>query len=281
MKIGCADIASEILEEVSHVIQSNNISPCLAVILAGNNHASEIYVKRKKSHCEKHGIRCDVYLFDEKVEQLEIELLIKKLNDDPNVSGILVQLPLPPSLLDHTQSILNCINPQKDVDCFHAFNIGAIAQRSPTFLPCTPAGIIYFLEYHKIPIVGQHFVIINDSIVVGRPLAFALGNMGATVTLCNKDTINIKQISRSADVLVVAVGKYPNFVLTSEYCKKGVVVIDVGINKVNGKVIGDVDESVSEVASLATKVPGGIGLLTIAMLLKNVVKSALLNDLHS
>lgn len=257
-------------------VRVNNLKktvPKLAVFLVGNNEASRIYVRNKTKACQRIGIESEVYELPENTTGSKLDKLICKCNEASDVHGILVQLPLPYHF--DKIKIINSIAVEKDVDCFHAHNIGMLVQGIPIFTPCTPTGICKLLDYINVSVLGKNIVIINDSIVVGRPLAMLLSNKGATVTICNKHTERLKEISKKADIVVVAVGKRPEFVLNKHYCKEGVVLIDVGINNQNGKLCGDIDiESVSNLASMVTQTPGGIGPLTISVLLENVVLAA-------
>ncbi len=247
-------------------------TPGLAVIVVGNNPASLVYVKNKVIACEKLGFFSQKIALPESVSEAELCQIIENLNQDSKIHGILVQLPLPPHL-DENQ-ILKTISPQKDVDGFHAQNLGALVQQSEGLVACTPKGIIQLLDFEKIKIQGKNATVIGRSTIVGKPLALLLLNRGATVTLCHSQTQNLKEHTQNADILVAAVGK-PGFI-QSEMVKKGAVVIDVGINRLeNGTLVGDVDfESVSKMASFITPVPGGVGPMTIAMLLENTVLSA-------
>lgn len=247
-------------------------TPKLAIIMVGENPASRAYVNGKKRDCEDCGIDFELIQFDEKVKQRTIEKTIATLNEDYTVDGILVQLPLP-SHLDKN-SIIDSISPNKDVDCFSKINLGRLFLNRPMYKPCTPAGIMELFNYYKIPLVGKHCVIIGRSDIVGKPLAVMLINEGATVTVCNSHTQNLTSFTKSADIVICAVGK-PKF-LTAEMIKEGAVVIDVGINRdENNKLCGDVDfENVKLKASAITPVPGGVGLMTRAALMTNILKSA-------
>ena len=247
-------------------------TPKLAVIMVGENPASQAYVNGKKRDCEDCGIDFELIHFDEKIKQRTIVETISKLNEDPDVNGILVQLPLPSHL--NKKAIIDSICPEKDVDCFTEINLGKMFLGNPLFEPCTSSGILELLKYYNIPIKGEHCVIIGRSNIVGKPLATMLTNEGATVTICNSMTKNLKDLTLSADILISAVG-IPQFV-TADMVKENVVVIDVGINRnKNGKLCGDVDfESVKNKVKAITPVPGGIGLMTRAALMKNVAKAA-------
>lgn len=246
------------------------IEPHLAVVLVGENPASQVYVRNKENACIKAGIRSSVIRLDERCTQDELERTVISLNEDHAVSGILVQLPLP-SHLDEKR-VLALIDPDKDVDGFHAMNSGRLMNGEPRFVPCTPLGVMKLLEAYNIPVAGKHAVVIGRSNIVGKPMAMLLLAQDATVTICHSKTENLAQITRQADILVAAVGK-ANFV-TADMVKPGAVVIDVGINRVNGQLVGDVDaEHVSDVAGYLTPVPGGVGQMTIAMLLANTLQA--------
>lgn len=269
------DISSEIrgmLKKKVDELKLNGINPGLAVILVGNDPASRIYVNNKKKACEEIGIRSFEYILPEETSECELIQLVETLNKDRSVHGILVQLPLPKHM--DTDNVLLRISPDKDVDCFHPFNVGRVMIGDYYFLPCTPAGIMELLSRTGISLEGKECVVVGRSNIVGKPMAMLLLHSNATVTICHSKTRNLKEICKKADVLVVAVGK-PRFI-NAEYVKEGAVVIDVGINRLeSGKVCGDVDfDSVAEKASYITPVPGGVGPMTITMLLKNTIMSA-------
>lgn len=252
-----------------------NRQPGLAVILVGNNPASEIYVSRKMEACVEVGIHSILHYLDKESPQENLIKAIHHLNSDPNIDGILLQLPLPDHL--DTQAAVAAISPAKDVDGLHPYNQGLLAQGRPVFVPCTPQGCAQLIHTCCDSIEGANVVIVGRSILVGRPLALLLTNMNATVTLAHTHTVNLKSICADADILVVAVGK-PGLI-TGDYIKPGAIVIDVGINRcnVNGKpkLVGDVDfESASQKAAFITPVPGGVGPMTIANLLLNTIKAA-------
>lgn len=246
-------------------------APKLAIIMVGENPASRAYVNGKKRDCEDCGIDFELIQFDEKVKQSTIEKTIARLNEDETINGILVQLPLPAHL--NKKAIIDSICPEKDVDCFTEANLGSLFLNRPVFKPCTPFGIMELLAYYKIPVEGKHCVIIGRSDIVGKPLAIMLINEGATVTVCNSHTQNLISFTKNADIVICAVGK-PKF-LTADMIKEGVVVIDVGINRdENNKLCGDVDfENVKLKASAITPVPGGVGLMTRAALMTNILKA--------
>lgn len=268
----CAEHCRNALKERVANLKARKITPGLAVILVGNNPASQVYVKNKIIACEKLGIFSQKIALKEETNEAELLSHIHQLNQNPNIHGILVQLPLPQQISE--EAILKAIAPQKDVDGFHAQNLGALVQNTKALVACTPKGIMRLLDEEKIEIEGKHAVIIGRSTIVGKPLALLLINRGATVTVCHSKTKNLAAHTQNADILIVAIGR-ANFV-TQEMVKEGAVVIDVGINRLaNGKLAGDVDfESVKNKAAAITPVPGGVGPMTIAMLMENTVFAA-------
>ena len=271
-KLISAQIREEIAEKVKEYNERTGKLPGLAVVIVGENPASQVYVRNKKKACEQVGFNSWVYEMPENTTQDELNALIDKLNEDSTVHGILVQLPLPKHL-DEEQVILR-IKPEKDVDAFHPYNVGRITIGNPKFLPCTPAGIMELLHRSNIEISGKECVVIGRSNIVGKPMALLLLSENGTVTVCHSKTRDLKEVCRRADILVVAIGK-ADFV-TADMVKEGAVVIDVGMNRnAEGKLTGDVDfASVSEVASYITPVPGGVGPMTITMLLQNTLRAA-------
>ena len=266
-------VRNQVAAETQQLIRDTGIVPHLAAVLVGNDPASEVYVRNKERACQKAGIRSTLHRLDAATTQADLLELIATLNCDMSVHGILVQLPLPKHL-DPTQ-ILDAILPTKDVDAFHPENTGLMLQGRPRFLPCTPAGVMKMLEVSKVPTVGRHAVVIGRSDIVGKPMAALLVQKGvdATVTICHSRTCDIGAVCRTGDILIAAVG-IPEFV-KGDMIKPGAVVIDVGINRVNERLVGDVDfAAASAVASAITPVPGGVGPMTIAMLLQNTLKSA-------
>ena len=269
------DFAAQIKEsariEVENLKNNYNVTPGLAVIIVGENSASQVYVRNKHKTCEELGINSVVVEMAENTTKDELLAKIDELNADKTIHGILVQLPLPASIKKYSEEILNRIDPLKDVDGFHPVNVGKLVTGSPALVPCTPAGCIEMLDLAGIEIDGKRAVIIGRSNIVGKPMLHLLMARNATVTVCHSHTKNLPEVTREADILVVAMGK-PNFV-TAEMIKPGAVVIDVGINRIAPKkLVGDVDfEAAAEIASAITPVPGGVGLLTVAMLMKNVV----------
>ena len=247
------------------------VTPHLAVILVGENAASQVYVRNKENACIHAGVRSTIIRLPEVCTQDELENSVLSLNKDESVHGILVQLPLPKGL-DEAR-VLALIDPDKDVDGFHAMNSGRLMNGQPSFVPCTPLGVMKLLEAYRIPTRGKHAVIIGRSNIVGKPMAMLLLAADATVTICHSKTANLAEITRQADILVAAVGK-PNFV-TGDMIKQGAAVIDVGINRVDDGLVGDVHaEQAEKVASYLTPVPGGVGQMTIAMLLSNTLDAA-------
>ena len=268
-------VKERVAEEVKD-LKKNGIEPCLAVILVGDDPASKVYVNNKKKACEFCGIRSLEYLLPADASQEELNSLVEKLNSDESVNGILCQLPLPPHLDE--KEVLNLIKPEKDVDAFHPENVGHIMIGDFNFLPCTPAGIMEMLKYENIGLDGKNCVIIGRSNIVGKPMAMLMLKENATVTVCHSHTKNLKEVVARADVVVAAVGK-AKFV-TADMIKDGAVIIDVGINRCeDGKLYGDVDfEACKEKASYITPVPGGVGPMTIATLMKNTLKAAKLQN---
>ncbi|MDO8519303.1 MAG: bifunctional methylenetetrahydrofolate dehydrogenase/methenyltetrahydrofolate cyclohydrolase FolD, partial [Deltaproteobacteria bacterium] len=245
--------------------------PGLATVLVGGDPASQVYVKNKNSACEEAGMVSFHQKFPESISEGELIAHVQKLNDNPKVHGILVQLPLPKQI--DSSKILNLVSPEKDVDGFHPVNMGRLVAGQPGLRPCTPFGVMKLIESTGIPIAGKNAVVIGRSNIVGKPVALLLLAANATVTVCHSQTKNLEKIVSEADIVVAAIGK-PEFVKGS-WIKKGAVVIDVGINRVNGKLIGDVEfAEASRRASHITPVPGGVGPMTIAMLLANTLQAA-------
>ncbi len=270
-------ILTDISEYVEDLVVNHLRQPCLAVVLVGNDPASQVYVRNKKNACLQVGIKSLEYTLAEDTTQEELVNLIKKLNADYSVDGILVQLPLPKHL--DSKLVIDTILPNKDVDGFHRYNMGSLALRDPNICPCTPHGVMYMLDSIKVDYHGKHAVILGTSNIVGRPMALELMNRGTTVTMCNSKTRNVAEIIGSADILVAAIGK-PKFV-QSQWLKPGSIAIDVGINRLeNGKLCGDIDfENAIEKVQYITPVPGGVGPMTIAMLLKNTLRCYKLNTI--
>ena len=253
-------------------LKANGITPGLAVVLVGNNPASAVYVRNKHKACLEVGINSIEITLPAETGEDELLQKIAELNADSSVHGILVQLPLPSHI--NEKSVINAILPEKDVDAFHPSNVGQIMIGDYKFLPCTPAGIMELLSFYNIEISGKECVVIGRSNIVGKPMAMLLLEKNGTVTVCHSKTKNLKEVTRRADILVVAIGK-PNF-LTADMVKEGAVVIDVGINRLpEGGLVGDVDfAAVSPIASYITPVPGGVGPMTITTLLKNTLTAA-------
>jgi methylenetetrahydrofolate dehydrogenase (NADP+) / methenyltetrahydrofolate cyclohydrolase len=251
---------------------AHGITPCLAVILVGEDAASQVYVRNKVAACEKAGFRSIKQTYPVNVEPVTVLAKIAELNADPSVHGILVQLPLPKHF--DSEAVLEAISPDKDVDGFHAENVGALMQGNPRFIPCTPYGVMRMLESEKVPLKGAEAVIVGRSNIVGKPMAMLLLAQSCTVTVCHSQSKDLAFHTRRADILVAAVGKAK--MITGDMIKPGATVIDVGINRqADGKLCGDVDfESAKEVAGLITPVPGGVGPMTITMLLANTLESA-------
>ena len=253
-------------------LKNSGTEPCLAVIIVGNNPASKIYVNNKKKSCEELGIKSLEYALPEETTEEELLEIIDELNKDESVDGILCQLPLPSHICE--KNVINSISPDKDVDAFHPENVGHIMIGDYTFLPCTPAGVMEILKEYEIDVAGKNCVVVGRSNIVGKPMTMLLLKENATVTVCHSRTNDLASFTKNADVLVSAVGK-PNLI-TADMVKENAVVIDVAINRLeSGKLCGDVDfENVKEKASYITPVPGGVGPMTIATLMKNTVTSA-------
>lgn len=269
------DIKEEVKEKVA-ALKNEGIEVCLAVVLVGQDPASQVYVENKKKACEFTGIRSISYELPETTSQEELLALIDKLNKDDSVDGILVQLPLPKGL--NEDEVIKAISPDKDVDGFHPESVGRLSIGERGFVSCTPAGVIQLLKRSNVNLDGSRAVVIGRSNIVGKPMSMLLLRENATVTVCHSHTKDIKAICKEADILVVAIGK-PKMIDES-YVKEGATVIDVGIHRLEGKKLcGDCDfESVSKVAGLITPVPGGVGPMTIAMLMENTYEAALLHN---
>lgn len=276
MIISGLEVSSKIKEELITKVQSlnkNGIYPCLSTILVGDDPASTIYVRNKHRACTEVGIETKDNKISSSIEEKNLIELIKSLNDDPSVHGILMQLPLPAHI--NQFNVINAINPQKDVDGLTYYNAGLLLNKRSLFIPCTPLGVMELLKYYNIELRGKDVVIVNRSILVGKPIALLLLDKDATVMICHSHTKNINEKVKNADIVITAVGNRKLFTLREESVKDGVVVIDIGITRENGKIKGDVDfENVSKKASWITPVPGGVGPMTIAMLLKNTVIAA-------
>ena len=253
-------------------LAARGVRPGLAAILAGTDPASRVYVRNKVRACEDTGVHSEVHEFPERVSEGELLQRIAKLNADPRIHGVLVQLPLPGKV--DASRVLAAIAPTKDADGFHAESLGALVQGRPGFVPGTPAGVMALLEHAGVPLAGRHAVIVGRSTVVGKPAALLLLQKDATVTICHSRTPDLAAMTRQADILVAAVGRAK--LITADMVKPGACVIDVGINRsVDGKLVGDVDfDTVKDVAGWITPVPGGVGPMTVAILLVNTVKAA-------
>jgi methylenetetrahydrofolate dehydrogenase (NADP+)/methenyltetrahydrofolate cyclohydrolase len=267
-------VSSQIIEHIASEVKSLKLktekSPGLAVILVGDDPASAVYVRNKNKTCTNIGFQSFENILPSDTSELKLLNLIDELNNNEHINGILVQLPLPKHISSH--KILEAIKPEKDVDGFHLQNVGRLVTGNPSFIPCTPAGIIQLLDYYSVDLEGKSAVVLGRSNIVGKPVAFLLLEKNATVTICHSRTKDLSKITRQADVLIAAIGK-PNFV-TADMVKVGSVIIDVGINRVEGKLVGDVDyQVVSQKVSLITPVPGGVGPMTIAMLMANTLQS--------
>lgn len=270
-KAVAAKIRAQVAQDVE-ALKARGICPGMAVVLVGDDPASKIYVNNKKKACAETGIYSEEHLLPAETTQEELLALIEKLNADEKIHGILVQSPLPKHLDE--KLVVEHIDPRKDVDAFHAYNVGKIMIGDFTFLPCTPAGVIELIRSTGMPIEGKNCVVVGRSNIVGKPMAMLLLHNNGTVTICHSRTKNLAEICRGADILVAAVGK-PKFI-TADMVKPGAVVIDVGMDRdENGKLCGDVDfDAVEPIASYITPVPGGVGPMTIAMLMKNAVRAA-------
>lgn len=270
-----ARIKGELKAQVED-LKKENINPGLAVIIVGNDPASRVYVNNKKKACEECGIYSEEYALAEETTEEELLKLIDELNNRKEISGILVQLPVPKHI--NEKKIIEAIRPDKDVDAFHPVNVGKIMVGDFDFVPCTPAGVMELIAESGIDVSGKECVVVGRSNIVGKPQAMLLLHKNGTVTICHSRTADLKAKTKEADILVVAVG-IPNFV-TGDMIKPGAVVIDVGINRVaDKKLVGDVEfESAEKVAGAITPVPGGVGPMTIAMLMKNTVKAAIIQN---
>ena len=272
-------ISDQIKEETAleaQELQRQGVIPCLAVVLVGNDPASMVYVNNKKKACEKVGILSRSYELPEDTEEKDLLALVEQLNMDNSVHGVLVQLPLPPQIDE--EKVILAVDPKKDVDCFHPLNVGLLHTGQKGFLPCTPAGVLELIERSGHTIEGKRCVVIGRSHNVGKPTAMLLLQKNGTVTICHSKTKDLKGICKEADILVSAVGKLHT--VTKDMVKEGAVVIDVGMNRnENGKLCGDVDfDDVCEVAGAVSPVPGGVGLMTVAMLMKNCITAAKLQN---
>ncbi|HIJ50332.1 MAG TPA: bifunctional methylenetetrahydrofolate dehydrogenase/methenyltetrahydrofolate cyclohydrolase FolD [Nitrospinae bacterium] len=264
------EIRNRLAEEIQKIKKKTGKTPGLATVLVGDDPASAVYVRNKNKICGELGFQSFEQKLSADTSEEKLLQLVEELNSNKDVHGILVQLPLPDQI--DSEKILQAIDPQKDVDGFHPINVGKLVVGNALLTPCTPTGIIALLDRYEIEISGKHAVIIGRSNIVGKPVSMLLLQRNATITICHSRTQNLEEITRSADILVAAVGR-ANFV-TEEMVSEGTVVIDVGINRVDGKLTGDVDfEPVSKKASHITPVPGGVGPMTIALLMENTLKA--------
>lgn len=271
-----AAVKLRVKNQTEELIEKSGITPGLAVVIVGNDPASRVYVNSKKKACAEVGFNSYEYALPEDTTQQELLELVEKLNNDSKVNGILCQLPLPKQIDEN--AIINAIRPEKDVDAFHPFNVGKIMIGEFAFLPCTPAGVMELIDSTGVEVSGKNCVVIGRSNIVGKPMSMLLLHRSGTVTICHSKTQNLTEICQNADILVAAVGR-ANFV-TADMVKEGAVVIDVGMNRLeNGKLCGDVDfNEVEKKASFITPVPGGVGPMTIAMLMQNTLTAAKLQN---
>lgn len=267
-----AEVKEKVRQQTLELKETHGITPGLAVVIVGDDPASRVYVNNKKKACELVGFKSEEYALPAETTQEELLELVNTLNNKDDINGILVQLPLPKHLDD--KAVIAAISPQKDVDAFHAVNVGKIMLGEYDFLPCTPSGVMEMLHSYNIEVSGKNCVVIGRSNIVGKPMAMLLLHENGTVTICHSRTKNLAAITKQADILVAAVGR-PKFV-TADMVKEGTVVIDVGMDRdENGKLCGDVDfENVKDKCSYITPVPGGVGPMTIATLMKNTLKAA-------
>lgn len=271
--LAVANYVKERVRKAADVLKSEGVIPCLATVLVGENPASATYVKTKQNACTDVGITTKDHKLPDSFSQQEMNSLVDLLNNDNTVHGILIQLPLPKQLDEF--STTSRISPLKDVDGLTPYNAGLLSTGRAILKPCTPSGIMEMLDYYKIDLTGKNAVVINRSNLVGKPLYHMLLEKNATVTTCHSKTKNLKEHCQKADIIITAIGDRTKFVLTADMIKDGAVVIDVGISRNNGKLVGDADyDEVIKKASYATPVPGGVGPMTVAMLLKNTVTAA-------
>jgi len=280
IKIDGIEIAHSVKDRVRKAVEElkkQGMAPCLATILVGDNQASATYVKNKHKSCEEVGILTKDFKLGSDVTQLELNKIILELNNDKTIHGILVQLPLPNQLDEFATT--SRISPLKDVDGLTPHNAGLLAMKKAALIACTPLGVMEMFDYHDIDLQGKIVVLINRSSLVGKPLYHLLLARDATVITCHSKTKNIKEMCQLADIIITAVGDRNKFTLTPDMIKKDAVIIDVAISKYNGKLVGDADyEQIIQKASYATPVPGGVGPMTVAMLLKNTITAASLSS---
>ncbi len=281
IKIDGKEIAQSVKDRVNKAVEelkSHGINPCLATILVGENLASATYVKNKHKACEEVGIVTKDHKLDSDITQIQLNEIIENLNNDNAVHGILVQLPLPAHLDEFVTT--SRISPLKDVDGLTPHNVGLLAMKKAVLVACTPSGIMEMFDYHNIDLQGKNVVLINRSNLVGKPLYHLLLERDATVITCHSKTKNLKEWCQTADIIITAVGDRNRFILTPEMIKEDSVVIDVAISRFQGKLVGDADyDKIIEKASFATPVPGGVGPMTVAMLLKNTITAASLSQI--
>jgi methylenetetrahydrofolate dehydrogenase (NADP+)/methenyltetrahydrofolate cyclohydrolase len=266
-----AEIQAQVREEARQFRAETGITPCLAVVLVGEDPASRSYIRSKMRIAGEVGIASEDHLLPESISEAQLLHLVRELNENPNVHGVLVQVPLPAHI--RTPEVLAAVAPDKDVDGFHPRNVGQLVQGGTAMPPCTPAGIIELLDRTGVELTGKEAVVVGRSNIVGKPVALMLLHRHATVTICHSRTRDLPAVCRRADVLVAAIGRAR--MIDAAYVKPGAVVIDVGINRVEGKLVGDVDfEAVSPIASAITPVPGGVGPMTPTMLMRNTLTAA-------
>ncbi|MCA9072898.1 MAG: bifunctional methylenetetrahydrofolate dehydrogenase/methenyltetrahydrofolate cyclohydrolase FolD [Planctomycetaceae bacterium] len=275
-----AGVRGQIREQAEKFTQETGVVPHLAAILVGDDPASAVYVRNKQKACAQSGLKSTLHRLSAETTQQELLDLIGECNTDPSIHGILVQLPLPKQIDE--LAVLDSVSPYKDVDAFHPENVGLIVQGRPRFLPCTPHGVQELLKSAGVTTAGAHAVVLGRSEIVGKPMALLLMQRGegadATVTICHSRTQDLAEVTRSADILIAAIGKAK--FITADMVKPGAVVIDVGTNRLDGKLVGDVDfDAVAPIASAITPFPGGVGPMTIAMLMKNTLTAAQLATL--
>lgn len=265
------ELAKQVKDEVKNEVEAMSEKPCLVVIQVGDNAASSTYVKNKKKDCEYCGIKSVVYNLSNDISEADLLTFITMINQDSQIHGILVQLPLPKHIDEH--KVIQTITPEKDVDGFHELNVGKLTIGEETFVPCTAKGIIELLIKNNIEIEGRNCVVVGRSNIVGKPTAIELLHHNGTVTICHSKTKGLKEICKGADILVCAIGK-PKF-FNREYVKEGAVVVDVGIHRTENGLCGDVDfDDVKDIVAAISPVPGGVGKMTTAMLMKNCVQAA-------
>ncbi|NVM55427.1 MAG: bifunctional 5,10-methylenetetrahydrofolate dehydrogenase/5,10-methenyltetrahydrofolate cyclohydrolase [Candidatus Helarchaeota archaeon] len=261
-------IEKQVKDEVDSLIQETSVTPGLSTILVGENPGSKIYVNIKKKACNRVGINSELINLSDNLKEQELLAKIEELNDNPAIHGILVQLPLPPHI--QLLNVFSAINPKKDVDCLHPINFGKLVIGKEDLVPCTPKGIVHLLEHYEIPITEQDTVIVNHSTILGKPLALMFLNRDATVSVAHIKTKNLKMVTKTADILIVGAGS-PNLI-KNDMIKENCVIVDAGISRIEGKIVGDVDfEGVLDKVRAITPVPGGVGPMTVACLLQNTI----------